>query len=203
MVREDPMYLCLKQFKEIYDLEINPGYLSLKAQEEKLYKTYMAALMEMSEGRLPYPDANCTLRVSYGKVEGYQPRDGVDYLCSTTLDGVMEKYREGLAEYRVPEKLADLFRRRDFGKYGVDGTMPVCFIASNHTSGGNSGSPVLDSEGRLVGLNFDRGWEGTMSDLYYDPSLCRNIAVDIRYVLFIIDKFAGAGYLLNEMELIW
>jgi S1-C subfamily serine protease len=115
----------------------------------------------------------------------------------------MDKGKEEFEDYRVPEKLANLYETRDYGRYGVDGTMPVCFIASNHTSGGNSGSPVLDAHGRLIGLNFDRNWEGTMSDVYYDPSLCRNIAVDIRYVLFIIDKFAGAGYLIDEMDISW
>ncbi len=115
----------------------------------------------------------------------------------------MEKVSEGKDDYQVPEKLVQLYQARDFGHYGVNGSMPVCFIASNHTSGGNSGSPVLDADGRLIGINFDRNWEGTMSDIYYDQSLCRNIAVDIRYVLFIIDKYAGAGYLLEEMDINW
>ena len=114
----------------------------------------------------------------------------------------MEKRKLGEADYIVPDKLVALFESKDFAPYGVNETMPVCFIASNHTSGGNSGSPVLDADGRLIGLNFDREWEGTMSDVFYDPELCRNIAVDIRYVLFIIDKYAGAGYLLNEMDII-
>ena len=113
----------------------------------------------------------------------------------------MEKRKKGRADYLVPEKLVTLYEEKDFGPYGVNGTMPVCFIASNHTSGGNSGSPVLDAEGRIIGLNFDREWEGTMSDVYYDPELCRNIAVDIRYVLFIIDKYAGATYLVDEMDI--
>ncbi len=162
----------------------------------------MAALLEMSDGRPLYPDANRTMRLTYGKVEGYEPRDGVVYEATTSMTGMMEKRNEGSADYLVPEKLVSLYEEKDFGPYGVNGTMPVCFIASNHTSGGNSGSPVLDAEGRLIGLNFDREWEGTMSDVFYDPDLCRNIAVDIRYVLFIIDKFAGAGYLVEEMDII-
>ena len=114
-----------------------------------------------------------------------------------------EKSAEEFEDYRVPDRLVELYEAKDYGKYGVDGTMPVCFTASNHTSGGNSGSPVLDADGRLIGINFDRNWEGTMSDVHYDPSLCRNIAVDIRYVLFLIDKYAGAGYLLDEMNIVW
>jgi len=150
-----------------------------------------------------YPDANFTMRLTYGKVDGYQPEDGVQYQYYTTLSGVMEKGTEGFEDYTIPDRLRDLYKAKDYGRYGANGTMPVCFIASNHTSGGNSGSPVLDADGRLIGINFDRNWEGTMSDVYYDPALCRNISVDIRYVLFLIDKFAGAGYLLEEMDIHW
>ena len=148
-----------------------------------------------------FPDANGTLRLSFGKVEGYEPKDGVQFEFASTLSGVIEKGQTGEEEYTVHDRLLELYKDKDYGPYGVDGTMPVCFVASNHTSGGNSGSPVLDAHGRLIGLNFDRNWEGTMSDVYYDPSLCRNIAVDIRYVLFIIDKYAGAGYLVDEMDI--
>ena len=202
-LRDDPISHCLTQFRELYYISINPDHVGLKGEEEKLYKTYMAGLLEMSAGRLLYPDANRTMRLSYGKVQGYQPRDGVQYQYATTLSGLMEKRREEHADYAVPPRLAQLYESKDYGKYGIDGTMPVCFIATNHSTGGNSGSPVLDSDGRLIGLNFDRDWEGTMSDIFFDPSLCRNIAVDIRYVLFIIDKYAGAGYLLDEMDIIW
>ena len=162
----------------------------------------MAGLLEMADDEPLYPDANRTMRLSYGSVKGYQPRDGVEYFSTTTMKGMIEKSREGHADYMIPDKLVSLYEAKDYGPYGVDGTMPVCFIASNHTSGGNSGSPVLDGSGRLIGLNFDLEWEGTMSDVFYDPELCRNIAVDIRYVLFIIDKFAGAGYLVDEMDVI-
>jgi hypothetical protein len=149
-----------------------------------------------------YPDANSTLRVAYGKVAGYQPRDGVEYDHYTYLDGVMEKYKPGDYEFDVPQKLRDLYKAKDYGQYGSSGKMPVCFIATNHTTGGNSGSPVLDAYGNLIGLNFDRVWEGTMSDLNYDPSICRNIMVDARYILFIIDKYAGATHLIKEMKLV-
>jgi len=199
----DPLSIYLNQFRELYMVGVNPVHYQLQNEIERNYKSYMAALLEMSADRKLYPDANFTMRLSYGFIDGYQPRDGVQYQHITTLSGLMEKGMEEFEEYRIPEKLSKLYQEKDFGKYGVDGTMPVCFIASNHTSGGNSGSPVLDADGRLIGINFDRNWEGTVSDFYYDPPLCRNIAVDIRYVLFIVDKFAGAGYLLDEMKITW
>jgi hypothetical protein len=118
------------------------------------------------------------------------------------MEGIMEKYKPGDYEFDLPAKLIDLYQAKDFGRYGENGRMPVCFIASNHTSGGNSGSPALNGKGEFIGLNFDRVWEGTMSDLYYDRSICRNIMVDSRYILFVIDKFAGAGYLLDEMNIV-
>jgi hypothetical protein len=140
--------------------------------------------------------------VTYGKVKGYEPKDGVYYYPITYLDGVMEKYIPGDYEFDVPSKLIDLYQNKDFGNYSDNGKMPVCFIGTNHTTGGNSGSPALDAKGNLIGLNFDRVWEGTMSDIYYDPSICRNIMVDIRYVLFIIDKYADAKNLIEELQLV-
>ncbi len=169
----------------------------------QLQRRYMQAQMDVLKNKTFYPDANSTLRVGYGKVDGYQPSDGKYYDYYTYLDGVMEKYIPGDYEFDVPNKLRELYQKKDFGVYGKKGKMPVCFIASNHTTGGNSGSPALDANGHLVGLNFDRVWEGTMSDIYYDASICRNIMVDIRYVLFIIDKFADAGHLIKEMNVIY
>ncbi len=149
-----------------------------------------------------YADANSTLRVAYGKVQGYSPCDAVYYKHYTTLNGIMEKDNPEIYDYNVPQKLREIYRNRDFGPYMQDGEVPVCFIATNHTTGGNSGSPVLNAEGHLIGLNFDRAWDGVMSDIQYDPAICRNISVDIRYVLFIIDKLADAGHLLEEMVII-
>lgn len=168
-----------------------------------LRRQYMAALMDVFPERRFYPDANSTLRVSYGQVEGFMPRDGACYQSQTYLDGVMEKYVPGDYEFDVPEKLISLYKKKDYGIYAENGKMPLAFIASNHTTGGNSGSPAIDANGNLIGLNFDRVWEGTMSDINYDRSICRNIMVDARYILFIIDKFGDAAYLVNEMKLVY
>jgi hypothetical protein len=150
-----------------------------------------------------YPDANSTLRVAYGQVGDYSPRDGVTYNWYTTIDGLMQKEDPAVEEFHVAPKLKELWMKKEYGAYAdKKGELHVAFIANNHTSGGNSGSPVLDADGNLIGTNFDRCWEGTMSDEAFDPSFCRNISVDIRYTLFVIDKFAGAGYLLDEMKVV-
>ena len=140
--------------------------------------------------------------MTYGKVEGYSPGDAVEYDYFTTLRGVMEKENPEVIDYVVPAKLKTLFMEKDFGRYGIDDRIPVCFVASNHTSGGNSGSPVFNAEGYLIGINFDRNWEGTMNDYMYDPEICRNISLDIRYVLFIIDKYAGDDHIINELTIV-
>ena len=142
------------------------------------------------------------MRVTYGKVEGYQPKDAVTYQPVTYLDGIIEKYIPGDYEFDVQPRMLELYYSKNFGIYAdKSGKLPVCFIGSNHTTGGNSGSPAIDAEGNLIGLNFDRVWEGTMSDIHYDVSICRNIMVDVRYILWVIDKYAGAGHLVSEMKL--
>ncbi|MGZ8541928.1 MAG: S46 family peptidase, partial [Chitinophagaceae bacterium] len=178
--------------------KLNP----VQTRINQLQRDYMKAQMEVMKEKKFYPDANSTLRITYGNVKGYQSRDAVRFGIISYLDGVMEKYKPGDYEFDVPEKLRQLYQQKDYGQYGKNGKMPVCFIAANHTTGGNSGSPALDAYGNLIGLNFDRVWEGTMSDINYDPSICRNIMVDIRYVLFIVDKYAGAGHLVKEMKLV-
>ncbi len=174
----------------------------LNSEIQKLNKVYMAAQMDFGQGKVFYPDANSTLRISYGNVMGYKPKDAVYYTHYSTLAGIMEKDNPEIFDYDVPDKLKDLYRKKDFGRYTQNGEVPVCFIANNHTTGGNSGSPVINADGHLIGINFDRDWEGVASDMSYNPDLSRNISLDIRYALFIIDKFAGAGYLLNEMKLV-
>ena len=165
-------------------------------------RKYVEGMMVLYPEKTYWPDANSTLRLSYGKIEGSNPRDGVEFLPHTTLDGVVEKYIPGDAEFDLPERLLDLHKAKDYGAYAVNGTVPVCFTSSLHTTGGNSGSPVLNGRGELVGINFDRSWESTMSDIQFNPDKCRNISVDIRYVLFMVDKYAGASHLVSEMQLV-
>lgn len=168
-----------------------------------LQKRYMALQMTTDKDKAFFPDANFTLRVSYGQIRGSEPADAIEYKYQTTLDGVVEKYVPNDYEFDVPKKLLELYHKRDFGRYAnSQGKIPVAFTATNHTTGGNSGSPTIDANGNLIGLNFDRQWEGTMSDIYFDPQLCRNIMVDIRYILFIIDKFADSQWLLRELTII-
>ena len=186
-------------FKGFY--AVSPDNALLQKATE-LSAEYMRALMEVFPERNFYPNANSTLRVTYGRLEGVNPRDAVSYGTTTYLDGAMAKYKPGDYEFDMPSRLIELFDNKDYGDYAENGKLPVCNIASNHTTGGNSGSPVLNARGELIGLNFDRIWEGTMSDVNFDANICRNIMVDSRYVLFIIDKFADQRWLIDEMELI-
>ncbi len=201
-LNEDKAYVFGKELHTIFYTKMEPKFQELNLQLTAVQKQYMKGLMEVFPSKRFFPDANSTLRVTYGQVRGYEPRDGVYYETTTYLDGVMEKYIPGDYEFDVPQKLIDLYKKKDYGQYAENGKMPVNFIGTNHTTGGNSGSPAIDAHGNLIGLNFDRVWEGTMSDMNYDPAICRNIMVDIRYVLFIIDKYAGAQNLINEMTLV-
>ena len=170
---------------------------------DSLYRIYVDGIMKKDTKKEFYPDANLTLRVAYGNIKTYSPKDAVKYEAFSTIEGIMEKENPEIYDYVVEPKLKQLYNNKDYGQYANKyGELPVAFIASNHTTGGNSGSPVLDKDGNLIGINFDRNWEGTMSDVMYDPSQCRNISLDIRYCLFIIDKFAGASHLIDEMTLI-
>lgn len=200
----DPAYQLMKTCTAAYADKVSIPYKSLMNEIDLLQRTYMKGQMEMAsdEKRKIYPDANLTLRLTYGKVEGYEPRDGIVYKYYSTLTGVIEKYDSTNYDFNAPAKLLDLYRKKDFGEYGSNGNITPCFLASNHTTGGNSGSPVLNAYGQLIGTNFDRVWEGTMSDIMFDPERCRNISLDIRYTLFIIDKFAGARWLVDEMNIV-
>jgi hypothetical protein len=198
----DKGFIVIKSMADKFLKEVAPKYDEINLRITALQRTYMKAQLELNNGSRIFPDANSTLRVTYGKVKGYEPKDATIYTPVTYLDGAMEKYIPGDYEFDVPAKLIDLYKKKDYGQYGENGKMPVCFIGTNHTTGGNSGSPAIDANGNLIGLNFDRVWEGTMSDIYYDPSICRNVMVDIRYVLFIIDKYAGANNLIEELKLV-
>ncbi|MBK9107410.1 MAG: S46 family peptidase [Saprospiraceae bacterium] len=201
-VKRDSLWKFYDEMKFYLDNDLYKLCGELEDQIAELRRKHMAALLQVFPERRFYPDANSTLRVTYGNVEGYQPKDAVMYKSQTYLDGVLEKYIPGDYEFDVPKKLQQLYRDKDYGIYGENGKMPLAFIGSNHTTGGNSGSPAIDAHGNLIGLNFDRVWEGTMSDINYDRSICRNIMVDARYILFIIDKFAGAKWLVDEMKLV-
>ncbi len=202
-INKDQGYQLIKSMADAYLKNVVPKFDELNLKNSASQRTYMKAILELSpKSARIFPDANSTLRVTYGKVKGYKPNDAVTYEPFTFLDGVMEKYIPGDYEFDVSKKLIDLYQSKDYGVYGSKGKMPVCFIATNHTTGGNSGSPALDAYGNLIGLNFDRVWEGTMSDVYYSPEICRNIMVDARYVLFVIDKFAGAKNIINELKLV-
>ncbi len=202
-IKKDPAYILASQFIDVYSSNVFSELKTLYTEIADIQKKYMTAQMEMEKDKVFYADANFTLRVAYGLVDDYAPKDGVFYKHYTTLDGIMEKENPDIFDYVVEDRLKELYNTKDYGKYAAkDGKIHVCFTASNHTTGGNSGSPVLNAEGQLIGLNFDRNWEGTMSDLMYDPDQCRNITLDIRYCLFIIDKFAGAGHLVEEMNIV-
>ncbi|MGI9528036.1 MAG: S46 family peptidase [Weeksellaceae bacterium] len=202
LARKDALVQKIGKIKDTYQAQVSNKKSSIQDQIDNQLRTYMQAQLEVMEDHKFFPDANSTLRVTYGKVKGYEPRDGVYYDYKTTLKGVQEKYRPGDYEFDVPKKLLDLYQDKDFGTYAQEGELPVNFIATNHTTGGNSGSPALDADGNLIGLNFDRVWEGTMSDYHYDPEISRNIMVDARYILFIIDKYANAQRLIKEMKLV-
>ena len=203
-VMADPATEFFNEFLKWYYADILPVTTRLNQELQLAYRDYMRGQMVYCRTqRLPkafYPDANLTLRVAYGHIKGYSPADGVYYTPSSTIKGIMEKDNPDIFDYNIPQRLRDIYATKDYGRWAdASGEVPVCFIATNHTTGGNSGSPVINADGDLIGLNFDRVWEGTMSDIVFDPEICRNIALDVRYVLFTIDKIGEADYLFEEM----
>lgn len=197
----DPAWLLYNAIRDVNTKRVSPALNAYREQMSYLNRLYMKAQMTLDRNTAFFPDANLTLRLTYGNVKGIDPDGPAGYSFQTNLDEAVAKHNPAIEEFAIPEKLLQVHKEKDYGRWAVNGTVPIAFIAANHTTGGNSGSPVLNAKGELIGLNFDRIWEGTMSDLHFDPSLCRNISVDIRYVLFIMDKVAGAGWLLKEMKL--
>lgn len=201
-LKDDAVLNFITPYIEMYRRKILPFHDDYDKKNDSLQRNYMNAQLKSFPSKKFFPDANSTLRVTYGKINGYTPKDGVYYKPFTTLSGVIEKYIPDDYEFNLPKKLITLYNQKNFWPYSQNGDIIVNYIATNHTTGGNSGSPAFDAHGNLVGLNFDRVWEGTMSDINYDPSICRNIMVDIRYILFIIDKYAGAQRLIDEMKIV-
>ena len=205
-VMNDPATVFFNEYLKWYHADVLPHTQRLNQDLQLAYRQYMRGQIvsadKITSGSANefYPDANLTLRVAYGHIKGYSPADGVYYTPSSTIKGIMEKDNPEIFDYNIPQSLRDIYATKDYGRWTDEsGDIPVCFIATNHTTGGNSGSPVLNAYGDLIGLNFDRVWEGTMSDIVFDPEICRNISLDIRYVLFTIEKIGGAGYLIDEM----
>ncbi len=193
-LENDPALEMYDAFQQWYDETLKPVIAEVASELKIAMREYMRGQIEYEPNKAFYPDANLTLRVAYGKVEGYSPSDAVRYEPVSTLRGIMEKDNPEIFDYNVPQALRDIYAEGGYEDQSV------CFLATNHTSGGNSGSPVIDADGNLVGINFDRVWEGTMSDIVFDPSYCRNISIDIRYLLFVIERIGGAKWLLDEME---
>ena len=193
-VLADPAWELYDAFYQWYRQDLQPVIEDASRELRLLYRDYMRAQMEFEPGKAFYPDANLTLRVAYGHVAGYSPSDAVHYSPVSTLKGIMEKDNPDIFDYNIPQALRDIYAA------GGHEAQPVCFLATNHTSGGNSGSPVINADGSLIGINFDRVWEGTMSDIVFDPDYCRNISLDIRYLLFVIREIGHAGWLFDEME---
>ena len=206
-IKKDPATEFALEFAEWYSTDIQPVVTRLNQELQLAYREYMRGQMVYCRTqRVPkafYPDANLTLRVAYGHIKGYSPADAIYYKPSSTMKGIIQKDNPEIFDYNIPQRFREVYAAKDFGRWtDHTGEVPVCFIATNHTTGGNSGSPVINGDGNLIGINFDRVWEGTMSDIVFDPEICRNISLDIRYVLFTVEKIGGAGYLIDEMVLV-
>ena len=201
VLQKDPAYVVAKSIDAVRSALSN-DIAGFNADLSKGQRLYMAGVMEYQPDKTQYPDANSTMRLTYGKVLDYYPYDAVHYNWYTTLDGVVQKFKPGDYEFDLPKRLIDLNEKKEYGRYASpDGYMPVCFITNNDITGGNSGSPVINGNGELIGLAFDGNWEAMTGNIAFEPDLQRCICVDIRYVLWVMDIYSGAGYLLNEMDI--
>jgi hypothetical protein len=201
-IEKDPLFTMASQVLNHYNMSIVPELTTLNDKINLLERTYIQGQRKQKPEKPFWPDANSTLRVAYGSIQGFKPYDGAKYDYFTTLDGIIEKMDSTNYEFTVPKRLVELYNKKDYGQYAVNGTVPVAFCATNHTTGGNSGSPLIDADGNLIGLNFDTNWEGTMSNYIFNPGTVRNICVDMHYVLFIVDKYAGASNIINELKIV-
>lgn len=201
-LQKDPGYKYFVDKFNRFRNEVGPNYTQFDDQLTAMLKNYVAGKYEMFPNDKHWADANSTLRITYGQLEGSAPADGMLYTEHTTLDGVIAKYNTGNADFELLPKMLEMHEKKDYGPYAQNGELWVCFTGSNHTTGGNSGSPVIDANGNLMGLNFDRTWESTMSDYMFDSDRCRNVVVDIRYVLWVMDRYSGAKHLVDEMVLV-
>lgn len=195
------LYIQAKALNDYYKNTLVPSKREFNTKHEQLMEKYVFLLEEMRGKKEKWCDANSTLRLTYGRVEGSAPVDGMAYTPFTTGQGILDKNSSGNPDFEINDRLKMLLETKEFGSYGVNGSLPVCFTGSNHTTGGNSGSPALNGSGEWIGINFDRTWESTMSDLYFNSEICRNVMTDARYVLWVIDIYAGAGHLLKEMTI--
>ncbi len=199
---KDPAFVMADNLYNSFSDQVLPAYRKYAAEEQGLLAKYVEGILTMFPERNTWADANSTMRIAYGKIEGSAPIDGIAYRHYTSIKGIMQKYDPENPDFQLTDRFIKLYQEGDWGQYAQDGELWVCFTASNHTTGGNSGSPVIDAEGNLIGINFDRSWESTMSDFMFDESRCRNIVVDARYVLWVIDKYGEAGHLIEEMTLV-
>jgi hypothetical protein len=201
-IKKDPGFKLYAKLTKDFKENVLPNYQAFDDKMNALLKVYVQGKYEMFPDAKHWADANSTLRITYGQLEGSSPTDGMAYTEHTTLDGIIAKYNTGNPDFELLPRMLEMHKTKDYGDYAQDGELWICFTGSNHTTGGNSGSPVIDANGNLMGLNFDRTWESTMSDYMFDPNRCRNVVVDIRYVMWVMDKYAGAKHLVDEMVLV-
>lgn len=201
-IAKDPGFKLYAKLTKDFKENVLPKYQAFDDQMNALLKVYVQGKYEMFPDAKHWADANSTLRITYGQLEGSSPTDGMAYTEHTTLDGIIAKYNTGNPDFELLPRMLEMHKNKDYGDYAQNGELWVCFTGSNHTTGGNSGSPVIDANGNLMGLNFDRTWESTMSDYMFDPNRCRNVVVDIRYVMWVMDKYSGAKHLVDEMVLV-